>query len=100
MTRPDNNKIFIDPRSQAEGELLDSYDVVDKPKHYDFFPDLEAIQLIAMVLTEQQYLGYCLGNRLKYRLRAGNKDKLQQDIDKSDKYLELFEEHKHLCREQ
>lgn len=72
-------------------------DVVNSPKHYQFFPDLEAIAVIAMCMTQDQFYGYCLGNRLKYRLRAGNKDKLEQDIAKSDKYLELYEKHKGLC---
>lgn len=72
-------------------------DVVNSPKHYQFFPDLEAIAVIAMCMTQEQFYGYCLGNRLKYRLRAGNKDKLEQDIAKSDKYLELYEKHKGLC---
>ncbi|UVX29024.1 nucleotide kinase [Klebsiella phage VLCpiA1o] len=70
---------------------------VHSPKHYQFFPDLEAIVVIARSMTQEQFYGYCLGNRLKYRLRAGNKDKLEQDIAKSDKYLELYEQHKGEC---
>lgn len=69
------------------------------PSHYQFFPDLEAIEVIASTLTLAEFRGYCLGNRLKYRLRAGNKDKLEQDIQKSDFYLELFNKHKHLCKD-
>ena len=72
-------------------------DVVNSPKHYQFFPGLEAIEVIARSMTREQFYGYCLGNRLKYRLRAGNKDKLEQDIAKSDKYLELYEQHKGEC---
>lgn len=72
-------------------------DVVNSPKHYQFFPDLEAIEVIARSMTREQFYGYCLGNRLKYRLRAGNKDKLEQDIAKSDKYLELYEQHRDKC---
>ena len=72
-------------------------DVVNSPQHYQFFPDLEAIVVIARSMTQEQFYGYCLGNRLKYRLRAGNKDKLEQDIAKSDKYLELYEQHKGEC---
>lgn len=72
-------------------------DAVNSPQHYQFFPDLEAIVVIARSMTQEQFYGYCLGNRLKYRLRAGNKDKLEQDIAKSDKYLELYEQHKGEC---
>jgi hypothetical protein len=74
------------------------FDVVAKPKHYQFFPDVEAIEIIARSMTEAEFRGYCLGNRLKYRLRAGQKDKLEQDIAKSDAYLDLFERCKGLCR--
>lgn len=72
-------------------------DAVNSPQHYQFFPDLEAIEVIARSMTQEQFYGYCLGNRLKYRLRAGNKDKLEQDIAKSDKYLELYEQHRGKC---
>lgn len=72
-------------------------DAVNSPQHYQLFPDLEAIEVIARSMTREQFYGYCLGNRLKYRLRAGNKDKLEQDIAKSDKYLELYEQHKGEC---
>lgn len=72
-------------------------DAVNSPKHYQFFPDLEAIEVIVRSMTKEQFYGYCLGNRLKYRLRAGNKDKLEQDIAKSDKYLELYEQHNGKC---
>lgn len=72
-------------------------DAVNSPKHYQFFPDLEAIEVIARSMTQEQFYGYCLGNRLKYRLRAGNKDKLEQDIAKSDKYTELYEQHRGKC---
>ena len=77
---------------------LSKSDVVNHPKHYEFFPDVEAIQVIAAALTEEEFKGYCMGNRLKYRLRAGYKDALEQDIAKSDKYIELYNENKYLCR--
>lgn len=83
--------------SSGIGLDVDKADAVNYPKHYQFFPDLEAIEVIASSMTQEQFYGYCLGNRLKYRLRAGNKDKLEQDIAKSDKYLELYEKHKGLC---
>lgn len=77
---------------------LDKQDVVKNPSHYQFFPELEAIEIIAMSMTLEGFRGYCLGNRLKYRLRAGKKDDPKQELDKSDFYIELFEKNKHLCR--
>ena len=73
-------------------------DVVDKPQHYQVFPDKEAIEIIASSMTTEQFYGYCLGNFLKYRLRIGAKDEVQQELGKSNKYKELYEKHKHLCK--
>ena len=79
--------------------LADEPDVVRKPSHYQVFDGTESIEVIAMSFTEAEFRGFCFGNVLKYRLRAGNKDKLEQDIAKADFYKELFAKHKHLCRE-
>ena len=73
-------------------------DNVNNPQHYQFFGGIEAIEIIASCMTSEQFLGYCLGNKLKYRLRAGDKDNAEQDIAKSNKYVELYLKHKHLCR--
>ena len=70
-------------------------DAVRNPSHYEVIEDVEAIQLIASVFTRIEWKAYCLGNVLKYRLRAGKKDKLEQDIGKADFYKELYELHKH-----
>lgn len=93
------------PTSSIKPQLAPSHravlgvnDAVSNPAHYQFFPDVEAIEIIASSMTVEGFAGYCMGNRLKYRLRAGNKDKLDQDIAKSDFYLELFSKHKHLCK--
>lgn len=73
-------------------------DVVNSPQHYQVFPDKEAIEIIANAMTTEQFYGYCFGNFLKYRLRIGAKDEVQQELGKSHKYKELYEKHKHLCK--
>ncbi len=75
-------------------------DLINKPKHYQLIGDLEAIDVIAMAMTEDQFFGYCLGNILKYRLRNGKKGSSigNEDLDKANKYEQLFEDKKHLCR--
>ena len=85
--------------SKIQESMPKAPDAVNSPKHYQFFPELEAIEVIARSMTQEQFYGYCLGSRLKYRLRAGNKDKLEQDIAKSDKYSELYEQHRGKCIE-
>lgn len=87
------------PSTQViESEQASKTDQVKNPKHYQFFDGLEAIEIIAASMTREQFYGYCLGNKLKYRLRAGEKDNLQQDIDKSNFYGELYEIHKDKCK--
>lgn len=71
---------------------------VHNPQHYQVFPDKEAIEIIAGSMTTEQFYGYCLGNFLKYRLRIGAKDEVPQELGKSNKYKELYEKHKHLCK--
>lgn len=71
---------------------------VHSPQHYQVFPDKEAIEIIASSMTTEQFYGYCLGNFLKYRLRIGAKDEVQQELGKSNKYKELYEKHRHMCK--
>lgn len=73
---------------------------VAKPSHYMLFDDIEAIEVIARSMTHEQFKGYCLGNILKYRLRAGKKFELaylEKDMAKAGFYGELYEKHKDKC---
>lgn len=73
---------------------------VTKPSHYMLFDDIEAIEVIARSMTREQFKGYCFGNILKYRLRAGKKSELaylEKDMAKADFYGELYEKHKDKC---
>lgn len=67
-------------------EALNGDDPVNHPKHYKIAPEVEAIDIIRASLTPEQFKGYLLGNFLKYRLRAGDKGDLNQDIEKSNWY--------------
>lgn len=78
----------------------DKSDAIKNPKHYQILDGVESIEIIARSMTVEQWHGFCLGNIIKYRLRAGNKDKLEQDIGKTNFYKELFEMHKDKCIKQ
>jgi hypothetical protein len=68
-------------------------DMVNKPSHYQLFPEREVIGLIRHELTEAEYRGYLKGNILKYRLRAGKKFDLAEDVNKAMWYeKELWDE--------
>lgn len=67
---------------------------VRTPSHYMLFDNIEAIEVIARSMTREQFKGYCLGNILKYRLRAGKKSELatmEKDLNKAAFYQELFD---------
>jgi hypothetical protein len=61
------------------------YDSVDSPSHYMVL-DKEVIDIIRGALTPAEFKGYCLGNIIKYRMRAGKKIDALEDIAKADKY--------------
>ena len=65
-------------------------DMVHKPKHYQIYPDMEVIDVIKKTLTLEEFVGYCKGNSIKYRLRAGKKDDALQDIAKAETYEEFL----------
>lgn len=74
------------PPLEVEGCLPDQ---VQQPSHYTEYPK-EVVDIIRFVLEDSglsPFDAWCVGNELKYRLRAGlkDKDKLYQDIDKAMK---------------
>ncbi len=74
-------------------------DVVNAPSHYMIIGNTEAKDLINVMLeqyvkdtpTATPYQIFCAGNVFKYRLRAGSKDSVTQEIDKAKKYKEMHD---------
>ena len=46
----------------------------------------EAIDVIKLALTEEEYKGFLKGNILKYQLRIGKKDDVSREIEKIKDY--------------
>ncbi|NCC85687.1 MAG: DUF3310 domain-containing protein [Clostridia bacterium] len=65
-------------------------DPVEHPAHYQQF-GMEVIDIIRHVLGPEGFRAYCIGNELKYRLRAGDKGDATQDMAKAMKYREFRE---------
>jgi len=63
-------------------------DPVDRPAHYRRF-NVEVIDIIRHVLGEEGFRAYCIGNEVKYRLRAGFKNDGAEDLAKAMKYYEF-----------
>lgn len=82
------------------GNKLQEIDGVRKPSHYKVFDGVESIEIIARSMTVSEFRGFCMGNVLKYRLRAGKKSELatmEKDMAKAEFYGELYEKHKDKC---
>jgi len=74
-------------RIEAEHEAITS------PDYYKVAEGLEVVDMIRAVLTPQQFRGYCLGNVIKYRMRAGKKTMSPiEDLGKAHVYEEWLQE--------
>ena len=62
-------------------------DNINNPNHYKLGCGIESIEIIKRVLGTQGFVAFCLGNILKYLIRAEKKNKLE-DYKKAAKYLE------------
>lgn len=75
-----------------------SYEMnVKNPKHYHLIDNVESIDIIARSMTTEQFMWFGLSNTLKYRIRAGKEDSLEQDIAKANQFEIIFKTKKHLC---
>lgn len=60
--------------------LVDEPDAVQHPAHYTWLGGIEVIDIT-------EHLGFCLGNVVKYVLRADHKGKPIEDLEKAQWYL-------------
>lgn len=88
------NEEMCEPINDLKGEIKDlkEEDLVNSPLHYQLDGmDIEVIDIIRSVLSEEEFSGYCLGNIIKYILRADKKGGIT-DIKKARKYMDFMEE--------
>ena len=64
-------------------------DMVNSPPHYTA-GGLEPIEIMEAKFSEEEIRGYCLGNAVKYILRAKHKGNMTQDLKKANWYLERY----------
>ena len=73
--------------------LEPKHDPVLNPSHYDLIPEknVQVIDVIRATLTEEEFTGYCKGNRIKYSLRGGKKDGESEikDASKARTYIDF-----------
>lgn len=63
-------------------------DVVREPSHYQH-GTFEVIDEMLIVFGPQRTFDFCIMNSWKYRARAPYKEKMEQDMEKSHRYLEM-----------
>lgn len=59
---------------------------------------VEPIELMQKVLTEEQFIGFLMGNIIKYCLRAGHKGSKEEDLEKAQRYQNWLEEARLGCK--
>lgn len=65
---------------------------ISNPKHYKLDGlDIESIDVVKAVLGEEGFINFCLGNILKYAIRAKKKGQFDSDIGKIKTYCEFIE---------
>lgn len=80
----------IDPELfiRTNGSCVEDNNKAKNPnsKHYELWENFEAIDVIKLVLTDEEYKGFLKGNILKYQLRLGKKDEVSKEIEKIEDY--------------
>ena len=80
-------KDIMDALTYPEPKPEPEPDPVNSPEHYNKL-EVEAIDLIEMSMTKDEFLGYLKGNVLKYIIRYKHKGKDLEDLDKGKWYLQ------------
>lgn len=76
----DEIKAVLEAAEQME------HDMVNLPPHYRS-GGIETIDYLQAKLTHDQFVGFCLGNALKYLSRAGKKGDFSEDLAKARWYI-------------
>jgi len=71
--------------------MSEKEDSVHSPSHYNML-DIEAIDLIELSMTKEEFLGYLKGNVLKYIIRYRHKGKAKEDLSKGEWYLKKLKD--------
>ncbi len=72
-------------RCESSQEIVD---MVNRPSHYNY-GDIECIDAIQAMLSEEGFRAYCKGNSLKYLWRAGLKLNAEEDLKKAVWYTRM-----------
>ena len=86
-----NNQKQMELHNSSTGETPVINDNVNHPSHYNQYP-IEIIDMMVAVFGKEATFHFCLLNAFKYRMRAGNKQNLEEDLAKETWYLDKAKE--------
>jgi Protein of unknwon function (DUF3310) len=66
--------------------VKENIDMVNEPPHYKINESTEVLDVIRHALSKDEYIGYLIGNCIKYALRAPYKNNCVEDRQKMGYY--------------
>lgn len=86
-----NNQKQMDMHNPSTGETPKAPEQVNHPAYYNQYP-IEIIDMMIIMFGKEATFHFCLLNAFKYRMRAGNKLNLEEDLAKEAWYLDKAKE--------
>lgn len=84
-----------DPAAREYREEEPNTETIErKEAHYELWPNMEALDVMAMTLSLEEFIGFLKGNILKYQLRLGKKEgeSVEKDLQKINTYKKILNE--------
>lgn len=74
---------------KEDAKDISKKEAVNHPSHYNQY-DVEVLEMMKRIWGEDAVKNFCKLNAFKYRMRAGHKDDVEQDLAKEKFYLDYF----------
>lgn len=71
----------------------------DAPAHYELANGMDALDVMRASFTPDMYMGFLVGNVIKYALRFRRKGQLVSDVDKLADYAAMLSQYVHELKE-
>ena len=83
-----NETVKVNKAKVASSDITNVEDVVKEPSHYKH-GSFEMIDEMIIVFGIEATIQFCRMNAWKYRARAPFKGKMEEDMNKANRYLEM-----------
>lgn len=92
----DNTSIWEINKEQMVKDAIDAIKEYEKntgtasdATHYQILQQ-QPIEIMQVLMTHEQFLGFCWGNAIKYILRLGKKDAPEKEMQKAQQYAKWY----------